>query len=164
MFAVGKYCFIPDQESVFKLVQIIEHHEHDGSITVKDYDNTSSSAVMKIKTDQATPVGSLEELEHPPADLIKLQEVHRPSILHTLRSRFQKDEIYTSIGPILVALNPFKWIPGIYDQECMLQYKSDKFNLSDQPHVFAISHDSFTELSPGCNQSLIIRYVFLIYM
>lgn len=34
----------------------------------------------------------------------------RASILHTLRYRFHQDCIYTSIGPILVAINPFKWI------------------------------------------------------
>ena len=162
MYAPGKHCFIPDPESVFKLVEIVEHNVLEESVTVKEYhhgDNTasSSSANTKVKKDKVIPIGSLEELENPPADLIKLQEVHGASILHTLRSRFQKDCIYTSIGPILVALNPFKWIPGIYEKENMLQYKSGKFNLSDQPHVFAISHDSFAELSPGCNQSLIIR-------
>lgn len=162
MFAPGKYCFIPDNESVFKLALITDFNATDNSITVVDYEdhskgNAPKGPPIKVKIEQATPIGSLEELEHPPADLIKLQEVHRPSILHTLRSRFQKDEIYTSIGPILVALNPFKWIRGIYDQECMMLYKSGTHNLSDQPHVFAISHEAYSELSPAVNQSLIIR-------
>ena len=64
-----------------------------------------------------------------------------------------------SIGPILVALNPFKWIPGIYDENVKEEYKIRKRNLSDQPHVFAIAHDAFIDLSLGKNQSLIIRYL-----
>ena len=45
-------------------------------------------------------------MTEPPTDLIKLTDVNRASILHSLRLRFQRDQIYTSVGPILVALNP----------------------------------------------------------
>ncbi len=152
---VGGYCFIPDAETVFKLVKVLEKSENDKTLTVVDFERQNSPPV-KVKEETTVAVGSLEELENPPSDLIKLQYVHRPGILHTLRSRFSKDEIYTSIGQILVALNPFKWIPGIYEQQMMLQYKNRKYNLSDQPHVFAISHDSFNDLAYGQNQSLII--------
>jgi myosin-5 len=152
---VGGYCFIPDTETVFKLVKVLERNESDKTLTVVDYERQNGPS-MKVKEETTVTVGSLEELENPPSDLIKLQYVHRPGILHTLRSRFYKDQIYTSIGQILVALNPFKWIPGIYDQTMMLQYKQKKFNLSDQPHVFAISHDVFSDLGHGGNQSVII--------
>ena len=66
---------------------------------------------MAPKHSDAISIGSMEEIEDPPSDLIKLEFVNRAAILQTLRSRFDKDLIYTSIGPILVALNPFKWIP-----------------------------------------------------
>jgi myosin heavy subunit len=157
---VGSYCFVPDTETVFKLVKVIERNESDQTLIVVAYQEAGGKSVnttpIRVKEEVAVAVGSLEELESPPADLIKLQYVHRPGILHTLRSRFYKDHIYTSIGQILVALNPFKWIPGIYDQQMMARYKNREYNLSDQPHVFAISHDAFRDLSLGQNQSLII--------
>lgn len=95
-----------------------------------------------------------------PADLIKLTEVTRPAILETLRARFVEDLIYTSIGPILVSVNPFKWIAGIYGEALMQQYVDGTMNLSDNPHVFAIANDAYADLAETAkNQSLIIRFV-----
>jgi len=36
------------------------------------------------------------------------RQVNEPSIIHLLRTRFMKDKIYTWVGNILVAVNPFK--------------------------------------------------------
>lgn len=152
---MSMYCFIRDNETVFKLVKIVEKSS-DGTLTVTDPERPT--AQQRVKEADTIAVGSIEELENPPSDLIKLNYVHPAGILHTLRSRFQKDLIYTSIGPILVALNPFKWIGGIYDAEVKEKYKSRRFNLSENPHVFATANDSFTDLQFGQNQSLIIRY------
>ena len=41
-------------------------------------------------------------------DLTALQDVNEASILHTLRQRYNKDLIYTSIGPVLIAVNPVR--------------------------------------------------------
>jgi myosin heavy subunit len=150
----SNYCFINDPETVYKLVKIISRNVVDKTLTVADYDNPSKQ--VKVKEDTTIPVGSIEELENPPADLIKLQYVNRPGILHTLRSRFMHDLIYTSIGQILVALNPFKWIKGIYDTDVKEKYKTRVYNLSDNPHIFAIAHDAYTDLNLGQNQSMII--------
>jgi hypothetical protein len=40
-------------------------------------------------------------------------------------TRYQKDLIYTYIGSILSALNPYKSLPGLYDDDkVMIQYCS----------------------------------------
>ena len=46
-------------------------------------------------------------------DLIQLTFLHEPEILHSLSRRFEADKIYTSTGPILLAVNPFKRIPSL---------------------------------------------------
>lgn len=61
-----------------------------------------------------------------------------------------------SVGPILVALNPFKWIAGIYDEGIKQRYAEGVLNLSENPHVFAMAHDAHMGLQMGKNQSLII--------
>lgn len=152
-----EYYFIPDAETVFRLVKRTDppgHKSTDGFINVIDVETKKSE---RVKEANSHPAGSLNELENPPDDLIKLQYIHSPTILHTLRTRYHKDLIYTSIGPILVAFNPFKWIEGIYDEDRKEKYKTNQFNLSDQPHVFAVAHDAYTDLSFGRDQSLIIR-------
>ena len=47
----------------------------------------------------------------PTADLVTLPSVDEAMILHNLQRRFAADEIYTSIGSILISLNPFKPLP-----------------------------------------------------
>jgi len=55
-------------------------------------------------------------------DLIGLTHLHEPAILHALRLRYDSDVIYTSTGPILIAINPFKSMP-VYTDEVMEQYR-----------------------------------------
>jgi len=55
-------------------------------------------------------------------DLIGLTHLHEPAILHALRLRYDNDIIYTSTGPILIAVNPFKHMP-LYSSEMMERYR-----------------------------------------
>lgn len=55
-------------------------------------------------------------------DLIGLTHLHEPAILHALRLRYDADIIYTSTGPILIAVNPFKDMP-LYTNDVMTQYR-----------------------------------------
>jgi myosin heavy subunit len=42
---------------------------------------------------------------------VLLEQPTNPLILHNLRSRFVADKIYTRIGSIIIAINPFKPLP-----------------------------------------------------
>ncbi len=44
-------------------------------------------------------------------DLVLLDNLSDGMILHNLRERFLKDQIYCGVGSILIALNPFKRLP-----------------------------------------------------
>lgn len=48
------------------------------------------------------------------ADMVQMHEVNRASILHVLRERYGTGDIYTSMGSVLVATNPFEFIPKVY--------------------------------------------------
>lgn len=151
--SISQYVFVPDPSVLFRPGRITGIDN--GSYEVVDLLDQQIKTVVKI--DQTFPVASLEEIESPPADLILLSVVHRPLILYTLRHHFLKDAIYTNVGQILVAVNPFKWIPGIYDQNVMLQYVNGTINAVEFPHVFALARDAYEGLQNGENQSLIIR-------
>ena len=153
-----QHCFIPDSKDVYVIAKIIEYLDSTNQIVVKDL---KSNRNVTLKKNEITLIGSMEELDHPPSDLIKLVHVNRPGILHTLRTRFMNDQIYTSIGPILVALNPYKWIANLYDDDIKGKYNKEESLLTDSPHVFAIAHEAFRDLHLGMNQSLIIRYLYL---
>lgn len=56
-------------------------------------------------------------------DLVKLAEVNSATVLHALRMRYEEGEIYTAVGPILVATNPFE-PSALCSDACMLQESS----------------------------------------
>ena len=56
-------------------------------------------------------------------DLINLTHLHEPAILHSLRLRYGEDCIYTSTGPILISINPFKKMGDLYGEVVMQRYR-----------------------------------------
>ncbi len=54
----------------------------------------------------------MDESNLEPADnMVKLGDLHEAALLHNVRMRFFNDDIFTYIGPILCAANPYKMIP-----------------------------------------------------
>ena len=53
-------------------------------------------------------------------NLVDLDTFSEGSILHHIRKRFYKDKIYTYVGSILVAVNPFKPL-HIYGKDLMVR-------------------------------------------
>lgn len=77
-------------------------------------------------------------------NMIHLNDLNEPTILHNLRQRFLKDQIYTFVSSILVACNPFKLLP-IYTPEVLDRYK-DGGSRSQPPHIFAIADNAYANL------------------
>jgi len=74
-------------------------------------------------------------------DMLQLPELHESSILYNIRKRFEKNEIYTFAGRLVVAVNPFERLP-IYSREVMNSYKGKKRN-EVKPHVFALADGAY---------------------
>ncbi|PKA49353.1 hypothetical protein AXF42_Ash014255 [Apostasia shenzhenica] len=99
-----------------------------------------------ITLDGKTVVASLsiiypKDTEAPPAgvdDMTKLAYLHEPGVLHNLACRFALNEIYTYTGNILIAVNPFRRLPHLYDVHMMEQYKGAVFG-ELSPHLFAVA-------------------------
>ena len=89
------------------------------------------------------------ESDAPPKNLIELTHLHEPSLIHSLRERYDEGNVYTFCGKILLALNPFQEIKGLYSNETMKQYSSlDSGNdeSARQPHAYAIAHEAFVSM------------------
>jgi myosin X len=55
--------------------------------------------------------------------MVDIDELNSASLLFNLMNRYKKNQIYTYVGPILLALNPFVKIPGYDGQEVINKYK-----------------------------------------
>ncbi|XP_060797180.1 si:zfos-588f8.1 isoform X9 [Neoarius graeffei] len=88
-------------------------------------------------------------------DLCNLPVLNEDTILANLRSRFQKKKIYTYAGSILVAINPFKFLP-IYNPKYVKMYENHQLGKLE-PHIFAIADVSYyTMLRKRINQCIVI--------
>lgn len=67
------------------------------------------------------------------------------SILANLVNRYHKDKIYTSIGPTLISLNPYKEIPELYQQAIVEKIKETVItgHTVKEPHIFSIAGRTF---------------------
>ena len=55
-------------------------------------------------------------------DICSLSFLHEPAVTHALRVRYERNEIYTRAGPVLVAVNPFQTLEGLYSAEIAARY------------------------------------------
>jgi myosin X len=78
-------------------------------------------------------------------DMANLGDLHEASILFNIQQRYLKDFIYSYIGSILCAVNPYKTIENAYSLELMQAYK-DKQLGEMPPHIYAISNEIYVSL------------------
>ena len=56
-------------------------------------------------------------------DMVEIDELNHATLLYNMFSRYSKDQIYTYVGPILLAVNPFKNVDQLYTSEKVESYK-----------------------------------------
>ncbi|XP_054646752.1 unconventional myosin-IXb isoform X2 [Dunckerocampus dactyliophorus] len=89
------------------------------------------------------------------ADLCNLPKLNEDSILNNLRTRFYKKKIYTYAGSILIAINPFKFLP-IYNPKYVKLYENHQLGKLE-PHIFAIADVAYyAMLRKKVNQCIVI--------
>jgi len=100
---------------------IEERVPHNGTIHIRNTDLYSSEGLQGLD------------------DLTQLTHLHEAAVLHSLNVRFDVDTIYTYTGPILIAANPFKIIPSLYDESKLRYFLENPQPLTGSrvPHVFA---------------------------
>lgn len=78
-------------------------------------------------------------------DMATLEDLHDGAIMHNLSLRYRQRHIYTYIGSILAAVNPYQPLPGLYDQSAMELYS--RRHLGEiAPHIFAVANECYRSL------------------
>ncbi|KAH9602039.1 hypothetical protein KSS87_016679 [Heliosperma pusillum] len=148
-YAVGTLVWVADPEEAWLdgHVAVIKGDE----LTVKCTDGKT----VAVNTSKVYP----KDPEAPPSgvdDMTRLAYLHEPGVLDNLKRRYDINEIYTYTGNILIAVNPFRRLPHLYDSHMMGQYKGAA--LGDlSPHPFAIADAAYRlMLHEGISQSILV--------
>ena len=118
--------------------------------------NNGKNSTPIIETRQLLPRSIAHTGKNMYDDMDELPDLNEAAILENIRHRFHMDLIYTRTGPILIAMNPFKWLQ-IYDQKTIQQYHNCQMVNQLPPHCFGIGEQAYRAMKSGQNsQSLII--------
>ena len=97
---------------------------------------------------------------HHQSDHTALLHLSDATLLANSKERYALDEIYTFVGPILVAINPFKYIERLYTPDLMAKAKKYAVGHPDRPaHTFSMAEAAYMQL---IKQKKPIRYVGVI--
>jgi hypothetical protein len=109
---LGDHLFVP--------ASIVGHDEKHDTLSLK----VPEGGVYKVPRNSVAYINPQEdEGVH---DILKLHKFSEMSLIYTLRIRYNRDEVYTFVGPILIAINPYKWLAHLYSEETMNEYHSNK--------------------------------------
>ncbi|ORX62287.1 hypothetical protein DM01DRAFT_1331734 [Hesseltinella vesiculosa] len=88
-------------------------------------------------------------------DLTSLSYLNEPSVLQTIRIRYDNRTIYTYSGIVLIATNPFDRV-ALYEPEIIQRYSGSRRGDLD-PHLFAIAEDAYRcMIREHQNQTIIV--------
>ena len=87
--------------------------------------------------------------------MVLLPKITEQAIFDNLKKRLMDNYIYTYIGPVLIAVNPYKQLPYFTDAE-IEQYKGAT-QIENPPHIYAIADFMYRNmLIDNENQCVII--------
>ncbi|KAM6922106.1 unconventional myosin-IXb isoform 3-T3 [Xenentodon cancila] len=130
---------------------LLQERNHDGSIHYVHLPPLSKEQEVQ----RLAARGFLPPPQDDFADLCNLPVLNEDSILNNLRSRFHKKKIYTYAGSILIAINPFKFLP-IYNPKYVKMYENHQLGKLE-PHIFAIADVAYyAMLRKKVNQCIVI--------
>eukprot|EP00127_Corallochytrium_limacisporum_P001574 Clim_evm27s66 gene=Clim_evmTU27s66 len=123
--------------SIAKVEYLLKEPDTEAKVFDVEVGKINADTAIEMSTVFATPVKI--------NDMVSMPDLTEGSILYTLDGRFHKDRIYTAIGTILVAMNPYKMIDGLYGPDVINTYRGTKIGDKD-PHVYAVANEAYTNL------------------
>ena len=114
---------------------------------------TDGGAQLTKKAAELYPANSPSDAAPDHCALIHLSE---PCILDNSRVRYERNDIYTFTGRILVALNPFQSLP-IYGDAMMKRFSAKSDGKEAEPHVYAIGELAYARMRrTGGSQAVVM--------
>ena len=90
-------------------------------------------------------------------DAVLLPSATLETFVENLHVRFDASCIYTTIGPVVISLNPYGDIPDLYSRANLTGYFGRASSRSRAPHIYALANDAYRGMvETGKSQTIII--------
>ena len=137
----GQLIFVPDEKNAWVPAKVLEVKKGK-YVKVKLNPLMGEGKEKKVEGDLANfDSVTIDELNEECDNVADIKNFNEGIILHHIKQRFARGTIYTSVGNILVAVNPYRNL-DIYDKDLMSTIWSKISGGTDgskiPPHVFAI--------------------------
>lgn len=147
-YSVGVRYWIPDEDHAWLVGNLKELKNDVAEFQMDKEVRKFRVADLKPKLE---PCGG--HIDDNVENLVDLDELSEGAILHHIRKRFAKKIIYTHVGSILVAVNPFENLPIYSEKDIKKAFTSTQM----YPHVFCTASLAFSQLKMNRkNQSVLI--------
>ena len=178
----GEPDYFKDQEEFTQVVRVEKEQLKSAEHSDIKLRNLPSSFLEEIDGPNTFTASSSDAPVGGVHDLIGLTHLHEPAILHALRLRYDSDIIYTSTGPILIAVNPFKPMPNLYQTNTMEEYRiqgenskksatelsnsprkatrnqnNNKTDSKLSPHVYQTADDAYRQMLHGLDNQKMMQ-------
>ncbi|KAL6121499.1 myosin [Nucleospora cyclopteri] len=136
-----KVVWVPDKKELF--AKAVVEKEELTAVTVDGGRVFSASDVHSVNPPKFDKT----------ADLAQLSYLNEPSVLDTLKNRYEMDEIYTMSGIFLISMNPYKSL-GLYTEQIRNGIEGKRYK---SPHVYKTAQSAYDLMvETGRNQSILI--------
>lgn len=149
----GERVFVPHESQVWEGATVEERSAC--TVVVRFEDGETETLEFASEEELAARVKTRNDvLPRRVDDLIRLPHLHEPAILEVLRGRSESGLIYTNVGAILLAVNPFKRIPKLYSEETVAQHRATGAARAANPdsaeaappHAFAVADSAYRDM------------------
>ena len=118
---------------------LIDENDQERSQSACDRLNANKSIVRALRQKPQLPQQCGSD------DLATLSNMSEDIVLEELRQRYAKDQVYTYVGDILIAINPFKLLP-YYSPKVSREYFQITSRQAIPPHIYAVADIIFQDM------------------
>ncbi|XP_069688949.1 myosin heavy chain 95F isoform X2 [Periplaneta americana] len=120
--------------------------------TIQDIGHDGEATILPVESKHSRLTCNLERVyyaeQHDKTDFddnCALMYLNPATLLNNIRTRYDKDKIYTYVANILIAVNPYFEIRDLYSSMTIKSYQGKSLGVMP-PHVFAIADKSFRDM------------------
>uniref|UniRef100_A0A8C4IPC2 non-specific serine/threonine protein kinase n=1 Tax=Dicentrarchus labrax TaxID=13489 RepID=A0A8C4IPC2_DICLA len=157
-------CLIKDFEARPSVTHLLEHpfikQVHDKDVALQQQlaaliqEQQEAGCKTKTKHERINTRKTLIIQSCPDDDLVNLEFLDEEIIINHLQKRYDELQVYTYVGDILIALNPFQNL-SIYSPQFSKLYHAVK-RVDNPPHIFATADAAYRGMVTFCKDQCII--------